>query len=56
MPVALVEKGTTPEQRVHCATLETMAALLERESVASPSLFIVGHVVSLADKLAWYDQ
>ena len=56
MPVALVEKGTTPEQRVHSATLDTMAALLECESVASPSLFIVGHVVSLADKLAWYSQ
>ena len=56
MPVALVEKGTTQDQRVHVATLATMAELLERESVASPSLFIVGKVVSLADKLAWFGQ
>jgi len=55
MPVALVEKGSTPEQRVHRATLDTMSALLEQETIASPSLFIVGKVVSLAEKLAWFD-
>jgi len=55
MPVALVEKGSTPEQRVHCSTLDSMPELLGRSSIASPSLFIVGRVVSLAEKLAWFD-
>jgi len=55
MPVALVEKGTTPEQRVHSATLDTMPALLKQATIASPSLFIIGRVVSLAEKLAWFD-
>lgn len=54
MPVALVEKGTTPEQRVHIATLTSMPELLERNTIASPSLFIVGKVVGLAEKLAWF--
>jgi len=55
MPVALVEKGTTPEQRVHTATLTSMPDLLMSNTIASPSLFIVGRVVGLATKLAWFD-
>lgn len=54
MPVALVEKGTTRDQRVLVSTLEGVPALLEREKVASPSLCIVGEVVRLAGKLGWY--
>lgn len=54
MPVALIEKGTTPQQRVLISTLADVPAMLLREQVASPSLFIVGRVVSLAGKLDWF--
>ncbi|MGK0499104.1 MAG: uroporphyrin-III C-methyltransferase/precorrin-2 dehydrogenase/sirohydrochlorin ferrochelatase [Oceanicoccus sp.] len=55
MPVALIEKGTTKEQRVLVSTLKDLPDLLHREKVASPSLFIVGEVVQLASKLDWYE-
>ena len=55
MPVALIEKGTTREQRVLTSSLESMESTLASESVASPSLFIVGEVVCLAEKLGWYE-
>lgn len=54
LPVALVEKGTTPEQRVHIARLETVSALTQQRDIKSPTLFIVGEVVQLADRLSWF--
>ena len=54
MNVALVEKGTTREQRVLVSTLAELPAQLQQLDVSSPSLFIVGRVVQLADKLRWY--
>ncbi|MEI6720697.1 MAG: siroheme synthase CysG [Betaproteobacteria bacterium] len=53
-PAALVEKATLPGQRVVVGTLATIAGLAERERVRPPALLIVGDVVSLRDKLAWY--
>jgi len=54
MPVALIEKGTTQDQRVLVSDLCGLPALIEAEQVMSPSLFVVGRVVSLHDKLAWF--
>lgn len=55
MPIALVQKGTTPEQKVIIATLGTMVKTLESQTVSAPTLIIVGEVVSLHDKLKWFD-
>ncbi|MCB1616053.1 MAG: uroporphyrinogen-III C-methyltransferase [Pseudomonadales bacterium] len=56
LPIALIEKGTTMDQQVHIATLETIVDVLENASVKSPSLLIVGSVVSLHGKLQWFDK
>lgn len=52
-PIALIQQGTTPEQRVYTGTLETMAAIVARQDVKAPTLIIVGEVVSLHDQLKW---
>jgi len=52
-PVALVEKGTTPQQRVVIATLATINERVHAEQVAAPTLTIIGDVVKLHDKLKW---
>ncbi|GAB6043959.1 siroheme synthase CysG [Endothiovibrio diazotrophicus] len=54
MPAALVQQGTTPNQRVYTGTLGTLPALVERHNVKAPTLIIVGEVVTLRDKLGWY--
>ncbi len=54
MTCALVEKGTTRQQRVVISTLALLPQRLQQLEVSSPSLFIVGRVVQLADKLSWY--
>ncbi|MFZ4832159.1 uroporphyrinogen-III C-methyltransferase [Rouxiella sp. Mn2063] len=46
-PVAIIERGTQPTQRVLIGTLSTLAMLAERHAVASPALLIIGHVVGL---------
>jgi uroporphyrin-III C-methyltransferase/precorrin-2 dehydrogenase/sirohydrochlorin ferrochelatase len=52
-PVALVEKGTTPQQRVIIATLATISHKVASEKVSAPTLTIIGDVVTLHDKLQW---
>ena len=53
-PAALVEQGTTQNQRVHIGTLENLSEIIEREKVKAPTLIIVGEVVTLHDKLKWF--
>jgi siroheme synthase len=48
-PVALVQRGTLPGQRVIEATLETIAALAAQHGVETPALLVAGHVVRLRD-------
>lgn len=52
-PIALIQQGTTPEQKVYTGTLATMPALIATSEVKAPTLIIVGEVVSLHEKLAW---
>lgn len=54
MPIALVEKGTTQAQRVFTSTLNELPTKLLNEQIESPSLIIVGKVVSLSEKLQWF--
>jgi uroporphyrin-III C-methyltransferase/precorrin-2 dehydrogenase/sirohydrochlorin ferrochelatase len=53
-PVALIEKGTTQEQRVLVADLSTIANVVAAQEVHAPTLFIVGDVVKLHDSLKWF--
>ncbi|AHI27810.1 uroporphyrinogen-III C-methyltransferase [Marinobacter similis] len=53
MPVALVSKGTTPDQKVITGTLETIVARVGSDDVQPPTLVIIGHVVALRDRLDW---
>lgn len=53
-PIALVQKGTTPEQRVFTGTLADLPARIAKEEVHAPTLIIVGEVVQLHDTLSWY--
>jgi uroporphyrinogen III methyltransferase/synthase len=52
-PVAIVERGTLPDQRTVSGTLQTIAELAEAAGVKAPSVTVVGPVAALGEELAW---
>ena len=53
MPVALISKGTTPEQKVVVGTLADIATKVSEHQIQAPTLTIIGDVVSLREQLQW---
>ncbi len=53
-PAALIERGTTPAQRVHSGTLATLPALAAGREIHAPTLLIIGGVANLHHELAWF--
>jgi uroporphyrin-III C-methyltransferase/precorrin-2 dehydrogenase/sirohydrochlorin ferrochelatase len=53
-PVAVVENGSRPDQRVTLARLDELGDLAARGDVRSPALLIVGEVAALAVRLHWF--
>lgn len=54
-PAALVEQGTTQNQRVHIGNLQSLPAIVKQREIKPPTLIIVGEVVNLHDKLKWFE-
>jgi uroporphyrinogen III methyltransferase/synthase len=55
-PAAMVEWASVPSQRVVEATLETIAERVEAAGLKSPATAIVGDVVTLRDRIAWFER
>jgi uroporphyrin-III C-methyltransferase/precorrin-2 dehydrogenase/sirohydrochlorin ferrochelatase len=53
-PAAIVQQGTTLNQRVVTGTLDTLPGLAATAQLKPPTLIIVGEVVKLHDKLNWF--
>ncbi|KPB78600.1 uroporphyrinogen-III C-methyltransferase [Pseudomonas syringae pv. tomato] len=54
-PAALVQQGTTVNQRVFTGTLANLPQLVAEHEVHAPTLVIIGEVVKLREKLAWFE-
>ncbi|MEG2173668.1 MAG: uroporphyrinogen-III C-methyltransferase, partial [Desulfovibrionaceae bacterium] len=55
-PAALVHWGTTARHRSLVASLGTLPQRAVEEGFTNPSVIVVGGVVSLHDKLNWFEQ
>ena len=55
MPVALVSRGTMPDQVVVTGTLETIAGKVADSGVRAPTVIIVGEIVQLRSRLKWME-
>ena len=53
-PVAIVEDGSRPAQRVTLARLRDLADVARHGNITSPALVIVGEVAALAQELHWF--
>jgi uroporphyrin-III C-methyltransferase/precorrin-2 dehydrogenase/sirohydrochlorin ferrochelatase len=52
---ALVQQGTTRNQRVLTGNLETLPSIVKKAKVKAPTLIIVGNVVELHGRLRWFE-
>ncbi len=53
-PAAVVEQGTTTDQRAISGSLTELPGLVARAKVRAPALIIIGSVVSLRKELDWF--
>jgi uroporphyrin-III C-methyltransferase/precorrin-2 dehydrogenase/sirohydrochlorin ferrochelatase len=53
-PVAIVENGSRPDQRVTLTTLAALDDVSRWADIQSPALLIVGEVAALAAQLHWF--
>lgn len=54
-PVAVIEQGTTKQQRVKQSTLCCLEQTIAQYQLKSPSLIVVGDVVQLQQSLHWFN-
>ncbi|WP_193556215.1 uroporphyrinogen-III C-methyltransferase [Paenibacillus ginsengarvi] len=55
-PAAVIRMGTWMEQRTVTGTLQTISGLVAEAGLQSPAIIIVGDVVKLREKLAWFEK
>ena len=56
LPIALIQQGTTQHQRVVIGTLSTLPEQVSKLDIKPPTLLIIGTVVSLHEKLRWFNE
>jgi uroporphyrinogen III methyltransferase/synthase len=55
-PAAIIQWGTRSEQRTLVGTLDNIADLVKIQGLTNPAIIIVGEVVSLREKLQWFEK
>lgn len=55
-PAAVIERGTTPRQRVVTGTLSSISGKTEAAAIESPALVVVGEVVDCRERIAWFER
>jgi uroporphyrin-III C-methyltransferase/precorrin-2 dehydrogenase/sirohydrochlorin ferrochelatase len=55
IPAAIVQQGTTQQQRVYIGTLKSLPEIPKQHEIKPPSMIIIGEVVKLHEKLAWFE-
>jgi uroporphyrinogen III methyltransferase/synthase len=55
-PAALIRWGTRPEQRTVVAPLGRIARAARDDNIRPPAILVVGEVVTLRDRLKWYEK
>ena len=54
-PAAVIQAGTTPQQRTVVGTLETISSLAQKAGLKAPATVVVGKVVGLRGRLNWLE-
>jgi uroporphyrinogen III methyltransferase/synthase len=54
-PIGVISKATTPRQRTVTGTLESIEAIVAGAQLETPALIVVGGVVSLHERISWFE-
>lgn len=55
-PAAIIEWGTTPNQKTVVAPLSQLPEIAQHQRIQPPAVLVVGEVVRLRSKIAWYER
>ncbi|MGL4999055.1 MAG: uroporphyrinogen-III C-methyltransferase [Cetobacterium sp.] len=55
-PVAVIEKGTSENQRVTVGTLEDIVQKAKEDKIVPPAITIIGDVVKMRDTFKWFEN
>ena len=55
-PIAIVSRGTRPDQQVLVGKLDSIVAQQAQAQLPAPAMLIIGEVVNLHQKLAWFGE
>ena len=53
MPVAVIQNGTTPKQKILKGTISNIANKIKQNKIKPPTNIIIGRVVDLSDIIGW---
>ena len=53
MPVAVIQNGTTPKQKMIKGTVSNISNKIKRNKIKPPTNIIIGRVVALSDTIRW---
>ncbi len=54
-PVAIIEQGTSQQQRTLISTLSSVTKVAQEKNLQAPAVIVVGNVVTLGGKLSWFN-
>jgi len=54
IPAAAIQWGTTDDQQVVCASLETIADEIRVAKISAPAVIVIGEVAALHEELSWF--
>ena len=52
VPVAIIQEGTTPQEKVGVGTVNTIVAVVEKKQLSNPAIIVIGEVVRHREILA----
>lgn len=55
-PVAVIEWGTTENQKTITGSLKTIPVKAKQANIQNPAMILVGEVVRLREKIQWFDK
>lgn len=56
IPAAVIQWGTTPDQRTVISTLGRIAQRVKDEKITAPAITVIGNVVNLRENLLWFEK